>query len=85
MKPISRVVLSNTYTMDDKVVIFGDFRADTRNMSYMGHRGFSTSPVPYFPHILTSGVPKVSLIFYRRLSQLKLISSCFTSFNGFFE
>ena len=23
-------------------------RADTRSMSYMGHRGLSTSPVPYF-------------------------------------
>ena len=41
---------------------------------------------PIFPLILTSGVSqRCPLFFYRRLSQLKLISSCFTSFNGFFE
>ena len=38
MKPFSRVVLSNTYTMDDKVVIFGDFRADNTVTSLPLHR-----------------------------------------------
>ena len=34
----------------------------TRNMSYMGHRGFSTRHVPYFSAIFDYWVPKLSLI-----------------------
>ena len=38
-------------TVDKVLMLDFEREADTRSMSYMEHRGFLTSPVPYFHNL----------------------------------